>query len=452
MRKRTTVEGSLLIAMLLVAGGCGSDKKVSECTPGTAQGCSGGEVCEQTTSGVPGCFAPILVQGQVTNAAGGAGIASALVVALDANGAALSGTATSDAAGFYSLPVPVVRDEAGNPAVDLSCTLRADARGFQSFPTPPRVALPIKVSEPVDGIVASAATDIVLLPLPTTAGTGIITGTVALPIPAGTLVVAGGTTALVSNDGSFTLFNVPAGPVTVTAYHQGVNLAPVAVTVTAADTTQGVILTASAQPAVTVSGKVSIVNPGGGSVTSVILVVADTFVATAARGESPPGLRAAGVTGSFVIPGVPDGNYVVLAAFEDDLLVRDPDTCIAGTAIVTIAVAGSDVALTDSFKITGALAVVSPDNEELVSGTPTFVWADDSSEDQYDVAVYDAFGVLVWEDAAVPSVSGGANASVVYAGPPLSPGMVYQFRATSIRKGNCPISRTEDLRGVFRVM
>jgi hypothetical protein len=179
-------------------------------------------------------------------------------------------------------------------------------------------------------------------------------------------------------------------------------------------------------------------------------VVEDTFVENAARGESPPGLRAANVSGAFSIGGVPDGKYVVLAAFENDYLVRDPDTCIGGTAIVHVTVAGADVSLADGFKITGALDVVSPDKEEIVTGTPSFVWVDDSSEDRYELRVYDAFGNLIWENAQVPSANGGQNVSVAYAGPALIPGMVYQYRVTSVRK-ECPISRTEDLRGVFRV-
>jgi hypothetical protein len=157
------------------------------------------------------------------------------------------------------------------------------------------------------------------------------------------------------------------------------------------------------------------------------------------------------VSGDFSISGVPDGKYVVLAAFETDFLVRDPDTCIGGTEIVTVTVKGSDVPLAESFKITGALDVVSPDKEQVISGTPTFVWEDDSSEDTYAIEVYDAFGTLVWEDPAVPGVSGNANVTVTYAGPALTPGMVYQYRATSIRKNACPIARTEDLRGTFKV-
>ena len=152
----------------------------------------------------------------------------------------------------------------------------------------------------------------------------------------------------------------------------------------------------------------------------------------------------------LMLKGVPDGEYYALAAFENDFLVRDSDTCIGGTDIVPVVVSGSQIQLEESFKVTGALDVQSPDGEEVVSGTPTFVWADDSGEDHYEVAVYDAFGELVWEDTGVPGVSGDKTVSVSYAGPDLERGMVYQFRATSIKTGGCRISRTEDLRGVFR--
>jgi hypothetical protein len=38
---------------------------------------------------------------------------------------------------------------------------------------------------------------------------------------------------------------------------------------------------------------------------------------------------------------------------------------------------------------------------------------------------------------------------VAYEGPGLEPGLLYQFRATSIKISGAPISRSEDLRGVF---
>lgn len=39
--------------------------------------------------------------------------------------------------------------------------------------------------------------------------------------------------------------------------------------------------------------------------------------------------------------------------------------------------------------------------------------------------------------------------SVDYAGPALKGGMIYQFRATSIKNGGSAIAQTEDLKGVF---
>jgi hypothetical protein len=139
----------------------------------------------------------------------------------------------------------------------------------------------------------------------------------------------------------------------------------------------------------------------------------------------------------------------VLAAFENDFLVRDPDEAIGGTAIVRISVAGQNLTISEGFKVTGALDVVSPDKEQVVSGTPDLVWVDDSGEDHYEIVVFDAFGTLIWEDLAIPGVSGSANVTVPYAGPPLTSGVLYQFRATAIKQGGTAIARTEDLRGTF---
>jgi hypothetical protein len=193
-------------------------------------------------------------------------------------------------------------------------------------------------------------------------------------------------------------------------------------------------------------------------------VVRDTFDPDAARGEVPRGLRAPrtgtpSVTGDFVIEGVPDGEYVVLAAYENDDLVRDPDANISGTDFVFLTVdsnQGASMSISDSFKVTEALEVMSPgaDGPEAVTGVPTLTWADDSSEDWYEVRVFDAFGNEVWSDLDVPSVSGKGSVSVDYAGP-LDPGMYYQFRVLSWRQPGqgeaAPISATEDLRGVFFV-
>lgn len=44
----------------------------------------------------------------------------------------------------------------------------------------------------------------------------------------------------------------------------------------------------------------------------------------------------------------------------------------------------------------------------------------------------------------------GTDPVVTYAGPALEPGMIYQFRATSLKSGT-PLSRAEDLRGMFSI-
>jgi hypothetical protein len=431
------------------------------CSTSRQTGCSsesGQELfCEEVPGNNSGCFSPVHVTGIVFDLVSSSPIAGARVVARNANHAADSDVVVTDAAGKYDLRVPTPRAPDGK-ALTKAVTLRADAAGYVSFPLPPRVALPIQL-ELAGGApltVRSAATDIGLLALPSTANLGTVTGKVLGDNPRGTLVVAGGSTdsgggvtGVASGDGTYTVFNVPAGSATVRGFKVGSQLGSRTADVWPAVTTSGIDLEWLGAATATVSGKIEIVNPGAGADTSVILAVAETFDATVARGEAPPGLRIGSIDGSFSISGVPDGQYVVLAAFENDFLVRDPDTSIGGTDVVKITVVGTPMAISESFKVTGSLDVLAPDKEQPVSGTPTFSWDDDSGEEHYELVVFDAFGNKIWENLAVPGVSGAKNVEVAYAGPPLTAGILYQFRATSIKQGGSAVSRTEDLRGVF---
>ncbi|HSA34524.1 MAG TPA: hypothetical protein P5077_12430, partial [bacterium] len=257
--------------------------------------------------------------------------------------------------------------------------------------------------------------------------------------------------------GAFTIFNVAPGDYTIAAYKKGLYLEKKAVTVAAADIT-GVTLAAKEFAGGSVTGSVNIVNAPGGSKTSVVLIPESTFHETLVTGVVAPGLRAPeppaapNIDNAFEITGVPEGTYVVLAAYENDGLVRDPDPNIAGTQIVHFEISTSAMTKTlDSFKITEALAIFSPGAEspEAVSGTPLFTWADDSSEDAYNLKVYNLYGDLVWEkDLDGINVNGSATISYDYEGPALESGMYYQWKAVSFRKGGS-ISTTEDLRGVF---
>jgi hypothetical protein len=448
-----TLVGACTLVGLLA--GCGGEEP---CTIGGAEGCADGLVCESFAGGDPQCTQPVFVEGRVFDALDDGAIEDARVIARDANGGARSDVTFSIADGTYSLRVSVPRDADGRP-LEEQITLRVDAAGYEPFPKAPREALPLDLTSAVDAdgqwTVMNAATDVALLPRSDASGST-IEGVVDHPDPGGVLVVAeqGGVavaTSITGSSGSFTLYDVPTGSTTLLGYRVGLYAGPATVDAVAAGVT-GVVLSATSDGLASVSGSVNIVNAPGGLTTSVILVVASTFEEATLRGETPAGLRAAPVSGGFTIPDVPTGRYAVLAAFENDRLVRDPDSGISGTAIVFIDVGASDVDIATSFKVTEALGVVSPgaDGLELVTTVPDLVFEQDSSEDGYELRLYDAFGNLVHEDTTLGPGSGSAPITYALDGRvELIPGMIYQFRAWSVARGSY-ISSTEDLLGVFQ--
>jgi len=451
--------GALIFGLFLFVSGCGGGGGDS-CNRFAQTGCDSGKVCEEVQGGTTGCFDPILVRGMVTNFATGAAIPNARVVALDANRSPISTVATTDASGNYEMTLYAARASDGTP-VAADFTLRADAAGYQTFPAGVRQPIPINTSSAVAAqvvikslVVDSVLTDIGLIALEAGAGTAAIHGKAELTDTiSGVLVVAessptAGFSAIADRTGDYKIFNLPAGNYTVNGYAQNANYAPGAVTL--ADGQDATVdLTLNEQAVGAVAGTVQIVNAPGGSKTSVILVVESTFDENLARGEMPPGLRMPDVSGAYQIDGVTSGRYVVLAAFENDGLVRDPDLSIGGTSILHILVQDGQTTNVDGFKVTAALEILSPgaNGPEGVPAAPTLSWVDDSSEDSYHITVFDTFGTIVWE-ADEPKHTGD-NPAVAYGGP-LVPGMYYQFRVTSIKDG-VPISQTEDLKGVFYV-
>ena len=443
----------------------------SACDPETENGsCATGLVCEEMDAGGQRCFPPVVLRGIVTDTTDASPIDQAHVIAIDQEGVAVSDVAVTGEDGAYSLTVPVARHDDGSP-VDATFTLRAGAQDYQSFPSGIRVALPISSteaeSEDVGYVVDNALTEVGLIPLPEGDRywiTGSIAGVGEDSELGGVLVLAvgdaGAFSAVTDRSGNYTIFNVPDGDYEIQGYAAGLQIESSSVSVSG-EAELDTSLTELDSETTTVQGNIQIVNAPGGAVTSVILVVEATFDPDAARGEVPRGLRAPltgppNVDGDFTIEGVPDGTYVVLAAWENDDLVRDPDTNIAGTDFVTVDVVGGAGTYTipDSFKVTEALELFGPGAEtpEPVDGPPTLRWADDSSEEWYEVRVFDAFGNEVWSALDVPGASGVDEVTIDYDGP-LDPGMYYQFRVTSWRApgGADPsaISATEDLRGVF---
>jgi len=446
---------------------------LEQCDPTDRYSCGEDRACELNTDGLYGCYLPVSITGTVFDSSTLDPIEGAHVMAADNTGASASDVSISDVDGNYSVRVPVTRDASGIP-VEGVFTLRASAQDYEKFPHGIRPSIPIDgttgVSTTSGWHVSNPSTDIALILLPDDMqGLGYVEGQVVVDAtadvtPAGALVVLEGgdlgvPMGFADIDGYFTIFNVPEGAYTATAYKAFLQVDAVNLDIVSGDSATGVMLYQSDRELGVVTGSVNIVNPGDGSATTVVLVPASTFDETFRKGEVPTGLRAPAppaapnVTGAFTIEGVPDGEYVVLAGFENDYLVQDPDPNIAGTEVVWITVPDQDsyaIELPVSFKITGALGITFPGatGPEAVDEPLTFIFDDDSSEDSYLVVVFNAFGEEVWRNDAVPSVSGSATVEVPYEGPALVPGMYYQFRAWSMKDG-APISTTEDLLGVF---
>ncbi|MCB9716334.1 MAG: carboxypeptidase regulatory-like domain-containing protein [Myxococcales bacterium] len=451
--------------------------------------CAPGLACEPVdgSDGDYVCGTAVEIRGLVTDSADGSPIEGALVAALNDASEPVTDVVATDSCGYYVLPVSVRRDSNGDFLETPKWTLNVSAQDYLPFPSGVRPALPIDLADAVadpdppeeegetddesypSDVIENGATSVALIALPSgEQGGSIVSGHVADDVAAGMLVIAEGTGGrapygIVDASGNYTLFNVPDGMATIRGYRRGIEVEPTSVMADGSviEDVDLPVITADEAGLATVDGSLSIVNAPGGSQTSVVLVPTSVYVEELERGPVPVGLRvpdpplAPDVSGSFGFVGVPAGTYKVLVAFENDLLVRDPDEGIAGTAILELTVSsGEHVDLQDNFKVTEALEVFGPgvDAPEVVDAQPTLSWADDSSEDGYVLVIYNALGELVWE-TEVPGVSGSASVDVPYEGPALEPGMYYQFRATSFRDppngDRTFISRTEDLRGVF---
>ena len=427
--------------------------------------CAGGLVCAAVGDDEYQCHPHVFVQGVVFDSENLDPIEGAHIIAFNEEGSALSDVAVSDANGIYTLSLPAVRDEEGSP-IQQFFTLRVGAANYQTFPSGIRQAQPIDASQANDleegYVIDTAQTDVALIPLPEEEqGFPSIRGRVDIEGGlGGVLVVAEadadtGFSAVSARDGAFAIFNVPPGEYEVRGYIADYQIEPTAVSMDD-ERIVDVILTRSEAGIKDLAGQIQIVSAHGSLRSSVVLVVASTFDEISVRGEVPAGLRAPrtgtpNINGEWTIEGVPAGDYYVLAGFENDQLVRDPDEGTAGTDLVRITVPaeGGTMNVTPSFKVTAALDTVSPGREgpEGLTERPTLTWGPYSNAQWYDLVVFDAFGNVVWEANAIPPAGGSANLSVLYEGP-FEEGMYYQFRAIAFRMSSA-ISSTEPLRGVF---
>jgi hypothetical protein len=470
-----------VFALAIAVAACddNDDPSASRCNAAAQTGCAAGLYCEPVGTSGTACFAPVIVRGTVADptTVTTTMLDGARVVALDANRAPVSTVAVSASGGAYELKVRAARDTRGWP-LPAAITLRADRQGYQTFPGGIRPALPIDLSTAtVVGsslVVSSPLTALQLLPLPGTAATSWIAGTIARP-PSGAapLVVAEpapggagpgtGITGVADRDGSYAIFNLtPGTSYVVKAYTRGANYAPVTTPGLAAGLNTVPISALPTPAPATVAGDL-IFNNAASTDVDVTLVVDSTYVTTLDRGESPAGLTVPGAGGGYSFTGVPDGKYVVLAAFGIDGDVRDQSNTGNAQAPRVTVQGGAVVAAPDSFKIVPAVdlqtiggATAGTEPIAVVStAAPTFTWARgsvDASAQTYRVLVFDAAGDIAWSH----DVAAASDNSVSYAGDALVAGMPYQLRILAISE-TMPVppeafeqlSQTEDLLGVF---
>lgn len=457
---------SLVLTSAVVAlTACGP----KECVLTDASSCPSDQVCETVTGrDKPLCFAPVTLKGKVFDLSTAAGIEKADVLATDENGAP-AGTATVSAAdGTYTLRVPSNRTDEKGAFASRKVMLRSQAKNYLPFPSGARVSLPIDTSaaarekEGDPYVLQTQQTDVGLTPvdsaaqnLPSVSGTVEVSADQKAVLVALEIAGAPSRTTIADASGTFVFFNAPAGAAKVAAYSRGVNYTAVDVNVAGADVKDVAIKKSTVTPA-SLSGSVQLVAGANNAGTSVVLALEATFIESLGRGEVPPGLRAPepgtapNISGAWSITGIPDGKYVVLAAFENDGNVRDPDPGISGTQILRVTVANGQLSGVSSpaFKVTGAVGLVSPGKEgvETTSTTPTFTWEPYSNADAWVLRVFDALGNEIW----VKPILDKSTVSTVYAGPALGAGQFYQWRITAMRR-LAPTSQSEELRGLFRV-
>ncbi len=474
-----------------LAAGCGSSSSNSSgsCNPAGASSCLSGQVCEPVSGGGTVCAAPVQLSGKVFDLATINGIANARVVALDPNQAPLAPASITDVNGNYTITVPATRTSSGSPTG--SVTLRADAAGYQTFPSGLRVAIPVDLSTATltsGTYKVTIATNIGLAALP--AGNyAALHGTVAAaPAKGGILVVAapatGGTgvSGFADQSGAYYVYNLPVAgggtSWTIQPYAQGANYAPsvtLPLTLMPGDD-KAVNFTVSSTAPYTLTGTVQFTGQNLPTYpqTSVILVVKSTYEPILHRGWAPPGLRDGNVTTtspSFTISGVPDGDYLVLAAFENDGMVQDPgqgstglyEAVVSGGALTVVFLNGTlQSNKLIAFKVTGAVSLAAPFTGTYdsapwpaSSNAPTFDWVAYPSTVQYDVEVIDQLGNIACQKTGIPGNTvplaftwSTSDCSAATA----ASGAWYQFVVKAYQNGTSGLalaSFSEDLKGVF---
>ncbi|MGD8616564.1 MAG: carboxypeptidase-like regulatory domain-containing protein [Gammaproteobacteria bacterium] len=269
--------------------------------------------------------------------------------------------------------------------------------------------------------------------------------------------------------GGYVLHNVPTGSTTLNAFLGGYNFDPTApVTVTAdADTAQDIVAVGPA------SGQIS----GHVSFTSVSGDIIDiTLLHPGTRDALPKLGTLTNAGGDYLMSGVPNGQFEIIASLENDGFVLDPDESVT-QGIPTVMISQAAPVITENFKVTGSIQLTNPPSNTNgiipeLGTVPVFAWTKASSyasAEYYVVEVIDESGDTIWGgfDAALnplvtvlqgnePSVNYNSDGTATL--PTLEPGRHYQLRVyaavtdAGAPKGYRLLSASETLDGIFKVM
>lgn len=275
-------------------------------------------------------------------------------------------------------------------------TVRVSAQGYNSAPSqgisgvPTEIVLGTTVEKEVALRTHSSAT-----------ATAQISGSTGV---AGTLVVAYDSTtenwasALSDADGNFTLFNVEPGNYDITAFKAG-NTSDTINTVADVDgiyTDQN--LTVETATNSTLSGSITFLAGENGVVDITLLhpVTMDTI----------PGLVTENLSqdNSYTLEGVPDGDFLAWASFENDGYIVDQDWIIKNGGFPNaLELTISSANQTKDFSVTDTVPLVSPTNDaepvipvEVDTLTPTFTWQTYPGTQQWAIEVFDSDGNTIW--------------------------------------------------------
>lgn len=378
-------------------------------------------------------------------------IQGARVTVIDGDSGDVVNVLTTDINGAASVTLPIGQ-----------VLLKVSAQGYDPSPSPIGSPLPFSIESK---IITTANIQLDLLSGAATLGS--ISGKALNSASAGlanALVVATNGTSWYSTatapDGSYSLFNLPAGSFTVTALRTGFNFPNSTPTVTASLPTPGIDIVASSAAVGTISGSVTFL-ASQNSVVDVTLIHPET-------GEVIPGLSTFidASTRSYTLNNVPDGTFTAIASLQTDGYVLDPDSVVkfgepkvkvlGGVAYPFVAGVQSVSPGNLNFDVTGAVTLVPP---VIAAGAVTFRWNAYPSTKNYVLEVTDENGKFVWGGKAPVAGSDYAVGTATQATyPATAPTLNGTYRVrinASVDSNTAPfytlISATEDLEGVFTV-